>query len=194
MSHELPKTYYEFFNLPDAPGWPKAPKQKTGESARKSAPNPYSESAVAGDVYITYSMDATTDPDGWTNRGPHDMTVTISRKVRSHKNQAGEASPNIVKSGTGDLMLYRVALLSTMPGWNCNESAKAEWPKAHVAMVTSAGPIIKLDLERLLVDSWELEVGDRDASNIYETLRLRASVFTQSLAKGNPLKFVLDGN
>ena len=187
----MPDYYYEFYNLPNVPGWDNAPKDKTGESARQSSPSPYSETADDRDVWINYSMYANPNTQGFGSggTGPQHVQCSISRRVKTHSNEVGKRSKNIQ---VGDLLLYRIALLSLKrKGWICATGKKKEWPRAYIEIINNDGVVLKLDMARLVINRWSLEIADEGAGEIFETMHFRAWVAELSRASGDTIEMVL---
>ncbi|MFO0820009.1 MAG: hypothetical protein U1A77_18815 [Pirellulales bacterium] len=185
--------YYEFYNLPNAaiPGLPvPLPRQFQANPANRlqAAANPFSESAAPDQMVISVSTSANPSNNGWIGRGPEWFNVSIRRRVKTFTNAAGAVALNIA---TGDLPLYKLAVMSTHPNWNCSLDDPAQWPKLYLELDTQNGVRLKYEMERLVIDDWSLEVDAGNAGEVYEVLQFRAWVVQAALREGNSLKVAL---
>jgi hypothetical protein len=177
--------YYEFINLPACANWPDAAKTRIGTQDTKR--NPWSESGNDDEVRISLSLSTTPNQKGWIGSAPEAAVVTITRKVKTHSGDAGQHSPNVE---VGDLIFYRLALLSTSPSWTVQPSDEGKWPKAYLEFDAQNGVRLKVDLERLVVDSWRLDATD-NLTALEETLVYRAWVVALSLPAGATVRLAL---
>lgn len=181
--------YYEFLNLPEMDSWDASAKTKTLDPAKRDGThNAWSETGTGGDLRISLSLSTVTNDRGWIGAAPESAIVTIHRKVKTHSGGVAEESPNIQ---VGDLILYRLSLLSTKSSWNVERANKDKWPKAYLEFDTQHGVRLRADLERLVVDSWSLHVTSSEAVNMVESLVMRAWVVSLSRSSGNALRVAL---
>jgi hypothetical protein len=181
--------YYEFYNLPTTEPWPPIPTAITPEAKRglKGA-NQFSEKSE--EVEISVMTVTNPSPSGWIGSGPDNFAFSIRRRVKDHTKGKKTDLTNIA---VGDLLLYRLALMSTTPGWTCQSSAKDRWPKAYLEFGHQTQVVLKYSLERIVIDRWNLELHPKHqgSGEAHETLLFRAWVITQERKSGNPLKISL---
>jgi hypothetical protein len=179
--------YFEFFKLPDAAGFESAAIQPTPADSRNEKQPEWAEGKDA-DVTISLGLDSAPNQRGWIGTGPQHASVFIARRVRLPSDD--RASPNI---RVGDLLLYRVALLSTKESWPMDTGKSADWPGVYLEFDGQRGLRLKATLRRLVIDDWALQVETDQGrlSSVRETLSLRGSVVKLENIAGNPMEVTL---
>jgi hypothetical protein len=167
--------YFEFMNLPEEG----CPAEKVGNVPDVAERNPWSESGNSDDLQVSFSLSSFPDGKGWIGKRPTHAVISLVRKVKTLSSINSEAAKRIV----GDLMFYRLALLSTSTSWTVLASKKPEWTKAYLEFDTHDGVRLTVDLERILVDSWRLDAKG-DLTTLDETIVFRAQVVTITLPDG----------
>jgi hypothetical protein len=177
--------YIVFYGLlPQAAGFPPASQDVPPASARAENPAEYSETGNGDDVTISLSLSAPPGPRGLGGTA-ESAQVSITRVVKTHTNGAARQSRNVT---VGDLPFYRIALLSTDPGWK-TDLDREQWPKAYLELDTQAGPRLKYYLERLVIDNWSLDASE--GGQITETIQFRGWVIRQQTPGGNQVQIAL---
>ncbi|TIX46598.1 MAG: hypothetical protein E5V36_00570 [Mesorhizobium sp.] len=182
--------YYEFFNLPTAAGWEDAAAEPTSIEDRPGD-NQWSEVGGPQSLRISLSLSASPNNRGWVGTGPRFATAVINRSVRLHGDGDKVVSPNIA---VGDLLLYRVALLSTDATWTAESGAYDRWPGAYLELDTRNGVRLKATLKRLAIQDWRLSADideEGKLKSLRETLVFRAWVIKLENTGGNALLVAL---
>lgn len=181
--------YFEFYNLPKEENWSvQAPSEVTpaGERKHSGMSNPFAELGKANQLQI--QVDLSTVAGGrWRGKGPDWVCCTITRPVRTRSNQP---TGNVKESNPGDLVFYRLALLSKSRDWRTDVSGKEQWPKLYVELDVQAGTRLKLWLQRIVVDNWDMQFIP-NTGEVVETVTLRAWALDHSLESGNQLRVAL---
>lgn len=183
--------YYEFFNLPPAQNWKEAAREPTARENRGEAQSEWAETGDKGSVRISFNLLSMTNDLGWIQTGPQYATVSIGRSVLMPHQATSSASPNIV---VGDLLLYRIALLSLDPAWSADMGDATNWPGVYLEFDHQTSVRLRVTLKRLVISDWQLEAITDDhgsLAGVRETLTFRAWVIKLENSSGNPLEIAL---
>ena len=170
--------YFEFRNLGNlaaAGGEPGGPPQ-------------FADRCADDRIEIDVDLAAPTDARGRVVGTPGYVSCSIRRRFaldggKEAATKAGMLAPN------GSLLLYHVAVMSTMATWNCRDNEDAKWPVLSLELETTNDVPFKYELKRLLIDSWSLEIaGDEGV----EQVTLRGFNVKQTRQGGASLTMAMD--